>query len=64
MKQLFPTLICLFLVAAAPLSADVIDDEKNSSEAKSPHHELRDAVAKIRSYYSPDYNGFVDYNRK
>jgi S1-C subfamily serine protease len=61
MKQLFSTVACVLLVAAAPLSADVIDDQESSSEAKSPHRELREAVAKIRSHYSPDYNAFVDY---
>jgi len=30
-----------------PVWADVIEDEEKSSEAKTPHHELRDAVASL-----------------
>jgi S1-C subfamily serine protease len=51
----------MLVAAAVPLSADVVDDQKKSHEATSPHRELLDAVAKIRSYYSPGYNTFVDY---
>jgi C-terminal processing protease CtpA/Prc len=53
--------LCILIVGAALLAADEIGEEKKSSEAKTPHHELREAVAKIRSYYAPEYNAFVDY---
>jgi S1-C subfamily serine protease len=35
---------------ASPSLADEIDDAK-TSQVRSPHHELRDAISKIRSYY-------------
>ena len=61
MKSTFLLMVCIFLAAAAPVAADVTDDKAKSGEAKTPHHELRDAVAKIRSHYSPGYNVYVDY---
>ncbi len=39
-------------VFATPAVADEIDKEK-TSQVRNPHHELRDAVSKIRSYYLP-----------
>jgi C-terminal processing protease CtpA/Prc len=53
--------LCIFMVSAATLAADEIGEEKNSNEARTPHHELREAVAKIRSFYAPKYNALVDY---
>jgi C-terminal processing protease CtpA/Prc len=61
MKNFLVMIICVALAGAVPVAADVRDDEKNPNEAKTPYHELREAVAKIRSQFSPGYNTFVDY---
>jgi C-terminal processing protease CtpA/Prc len=61
MKNLLTIITCLVMAAAVPIWADEIGDEKKSSEARTPHHDLREAVAKIRSHYAPKYNAFVDY---
>jgi hypothetical protein len=53
--------LCVVMVSAAPVAADEIGEQKPSSEARTPHHELRDAVAKIRSFYAPQHEGFSAY---
>jgi S1-C subfamily serine protease len=52
-----PTLVlfaCFVLAGASSTTADVMDDQNSLRDATTLHHELRDAVARIRSYYSPD----------
>jgi S1-C subfamily serine protease len=61
MRKNLILVVCLVLSSVAGVQADVIDNEKRSEGAKSPHDELRDAVAKIRSYYSPDSNLLANY---
>jgi S1-C subfamily serine protease len=61
MKKTLVLVMCLSLASTVAVQADVIDDEKRLEGPKSPHEELRDAVARIRSYYSPDYNMLANY---
>jgi hypothetical protein len=61
MKMKIMFFVCILIAGAALLAADEIGEEEKSSVARTPHHELREAVAKIRSYYAPKYNAFVDY---
>ena len=61
MKKIILSVLCVSMAGAWSLAADEIGEEKTSSEARTPHHELREAVAKIRSYYAPKYNSFLDY---
>ena len=56
MKYILVFLTCFTIAGLAPVMADVPDDE-----SKTPLHELREAVAKIRSYYSPDKDAVVGY---
>jgi membrane-associated protease RseP (regulator of RpoE activity) len=67
MRKVTVMLICVFGIALSVARAEPIDDEnsydetrENYSEARTAHHELRDAVAKIREYYSQGYNVFRD----
>jgi S1-C subfamily serine protease len=53
--------LCVLMVGTVPIAAEEIAGEKNASEASNPHLDLRDAVAKIRSHYAPEYNALVDY---
>jgi type II secretory pathway component PulC len=61
MKRTFVMLVCLTLTGLPMVQADVVDEEKNSNQARTAHHELREAVAKIRQYYSSGHNAFGDY---
>lgn len=62
MKRSKTLLMVWAMVAVAmPSVADVKDTQDTSSEARSPHRELREAVAKIRSYYSPGSNANAAY---
>lgn len=61
MKKIILFALCISMAGAWSLAADEIGKEKNSSEAQTPHHELREAVAKIRSFYAPQYEGFSAY---
>ena len=61
MKKNILLALCIVVIGVVPLAAEKIGKEKNSSEARTPHHELREAVEKIRSYYAPKYDALVDY---
>lgn len=61
MKKNLIVALCIVAAGVAPLAADEIGEEKSSNEARTPHHELREAIAKIRSYYAPKYDALVDY---
>ncbi len=54
-------MVWAMVAGAVPSVADVKDTQATSSEATSPHRELREAVAKIRSYYSPGYDVTAAY---
>lgn len=60
MKNAFILTVCLTMAGLTPAMADSPDNE-TSNEVRTPHHELREAVAKIRSYYSPDGNLLAGY---
>jgi hypothetical protein len=61
MKKKILLALCIMIVSAASMAADEIGEQKPSSEARTPHHELRDAVAKIRSFYAPQVKAFSAY---
>jgi C-terminal processing protease CtpA/Prc len=53
MKMVLVLSCCLALSAVPTVQADVIGDENNPNQPRTAHQELRDAVARIRQYYSP-----------
>lgn len=61
MNRIIVLLVSLTLIGLPTVRADVIDEEENFNEARTAHHELRDAVAKIRQYYSSGYEDLDDY---
>ena len=61
MKKSILLACCVVIAGAAPIAADEIGEQKPSSEARTPHHELREAVAKIRSFYAPQFKGISAY---
>ena len=60
MKRIVVLMVCVTMAGFTSAMAESPDNE-TSNEVKNPHHELREAVAKIRLQYSPDSNTLVNY---
>jgi S1-C subfamily serine protease len=61
MKKIILLACCLAIAGQAPIAADEIGEQEPSSEVRNPHYELREAVAKIRSFYAPQLKGISAY---
>jgi len=61
MKNYILLAFCIVMAGAAQILAEEIGEQTPANEARTPHHELREAVAKIRSFYAPQYKGVSAY---
>ncbi len=59
MKKFMMAVLVVTFAVATPSMADDTGDEANSGQARNPHSELREAVSKIRSFYSPGNNVYI-----
>ena len=59
MKKFMMAVLVVAFAVATPSMADDTSDEAKSGQARNPHSELREAVSKIRSFYSPGNNVYI-----
>ncbi len=59
MKKFMMAVLVVAFAVATPSMADDTGDEAKSGQARNPHSELREAVSKIRSFYSPGNNVYI-----
>jgi len=59
MKKVMMAVLVATFAVAMPSMADETSDQANSVQAPNPHSDLREAVSKIRSFYSPGENVYI-----